>query len=84
MNESKSNRQYKIKKTYNLIYPYYCIKTGRIIIIIIIIIIIASVERDTVVSIAMGWGLDGPGIESRCGEISCTHSDRSLGLHGLQ
>ena len=82
VNESKSNRQYKLKKKIkiqNLIHPYYGIKTGRII-IIIIIIIITSVERDSVVGIAMSYGLEGPGIESRCEEIFRNHPDGPLGL----
>ena len=36
-----------------------------------------------VVGIATAYGLDGPGIESRWGEIFCTSPDRPLGLPSL-
>ena len=39
----------------------------RIFIIIIIIIIIISVDRGSAVGIATRYGMDGPGIETRCG-----------------
>ena len=76
------NTNLKKIKIKNLILSYYCIKTGSII-IIITIIIITSVERDSVVGIAMGYGLDDSWIESRCGEIFRTHTFRPLGLPSL-
>jgi hypothetical protein len=42
----------------------------------IIIIIIIIVGRDSSVGIATGYGLDGPGIESRWGERDFPHMSR--------
>ena len=41
------------------------------------------VGRDSTVGIATGYGLDGPGIESRWGEIFRTSPDRPWGLPSL-
>jgi hypothetical protein len=42
-----------------------------------------SVGRDSAVGIATGYGLGGPGIESRWGEIFRTCPDRPWGLPSL-
>jgi hypothetical protein len=41
------------------------------------------VGRDSSVGIATRYGLEGPGIESRLGEIFCTHPDRPWGPPSL-
>ena len=40
-------------------------------------------DRDSSVGIATGYGLDGPGIESRWGQIFCTCPDRPCGPPSL-
>jgi hypothetical protein len=40
-------------------------------------------SRDSSVSITTRYGLEGPGIESRCGEIFRTYPDRLRGLPSL-
>jgi hypothetical protein len=40
-------------------------------------------SRDSVVGIATRYGLEGPGIESRCGEIFRTYPDRFRGPPSL-
>jgi hypothetical protein len=42
-----------------------------------------NVGRDSAVGIATGYGLDGPEIESRWGEIFRTRPDRFRGLPSL-
>jgi len=42
-----------------------------------------GVERDGTVSVATGYGLDGPGIQSRWGEVFCPHPDRPWGPPSL-
>ena len=45
--------------------------------------LLAAVGRESAVDVATSYGLDGPGIESRGGEIFRTRPDRPWGLPSL-
>jgi hypothetical protein len=51
--------------------------------IYIFLVCATEVGRDGVLGIATRYGLDGPGIESQCGEILLTRPDRPWGPPGL-